>query len=159
MVRPILLLGNPKLYEESTKYMRENEKEIHETVQDLHDTLLQFRQQYHCGRAIAAPQIGVQRRLIYMYINEPTVFINPTLQFPDNIMMEVMDDCMSFPNLLVQVMRYKHCTVHYKDIHWNNCSMNLEGDLAELIQHEYDHLDGILAVMRAINNKSFVMKQ
>jgi len=71
-------------------------------------------------------------------------------------MMEVWDDCMSFPELLVKVKRNKRCKIHYKDLDWKNNV--LEGDLSELLQHEYDHLDGILAVQRAIDNKSFKIK-
>lgn len=59
---------------------------------------------------------------------------------------------------LVKVKRHKRCCIEYKDINWQECSMNLEGDLAELLQHEYDHLDGILATMKAIDNKSFYLK-
>jgi peptide deformylase len=73
--------------------------------------------------------------------------------------MEVMDDCMSFPNLLVKVKRYKKAVIKYKDLEWKDRQMNLEGDLSELLQHEYDHLDGILATMRAIDNKSFFVKE
>lgn len=93
-----------------------------------------------------------------MCIDKPVVFINPSLSFPDNEKMEVVDDCMSFPGLLVNVDRYKRCIVRYKDENWNDCEMHLEGDLAELLQHEYDHLDGILAVMRAKDEKSLFLK-
>ena len=73
--------------------------------------------------------------------------------------MEVMDDCMSFPDLLVRVRRHKRCVIHYREEHWKVCSLAFEGDMAELIQHEYDHLDGILATMRAIDDRAFVMKE
>ena len=69
--------------------------------------------------------------------------------------MTVMDDCMSFPGLLVKVERYRECHISYYDMNWKRQNMHLTGDLAELIQHEYDHLDGILATMRAIDEKSF----
>ena len=65
-----------------------------------------------------------------------------------------MDDCMSFPGLLVRVKRYKRCIIYYKDLEWNDCSMELEGDMSELIQHEYDHLDGILATLRAVDKRA-----
>ena len=94
-----------------------------------------------------------------MYIDKPVVFINPRLVFDDNVKMKVLDDCMSFPSLLVMVERYKRCTIKYKDIEWNDCEIKLEGDLSELLQHEYDHLDGVLATIRAIDNKSFYIKQ
>lgn len=120
---------------------------------------MDFREKYHAGRAIAAPQIGVKKRLLYMFIDKPVIFINPVLEFPDDEMMEVLDDCMSFPNLLVKVKCYKRCRIKYLDMDWKEQEMSLEGDLAELLQHEYDHLDGILATMRAIDNKSFVIKK
>jgi peptide deformylase len=113
-----------------------------------------FRKSYGAGRAIAAPQIGVFKRLIYMHIDEPVVFINPVLHFEDDELMEVLDDCMSFPGLLVKVMRYKRCTIQYKDMDFNDNQLELEGDLSELLQHEYDHLNGILATMRAVDDKA-----
>ncbi len=53
--------------------------DVRNIVTDLHDTLLDFRKPYGAGRAIAAPQIGVKKRLLYMHIDKPTVFINPVL--------------------------------------------------------------------------------
>ena len=125
---------------------------------DLRDTLLAFRARYGVGRAIAAPQIGVKKRVIYRHLDTPVLFINPYLTFPDQEMIDVLDDCMSFPDLLVRVKRYKRCMIHYKDQQWNDNEMELEGDMSELIQHEYDHLDGILATLRAVDEKALVMK-
>ena len=158
MKREILLLGNEKLYQISEPVKPDEIETLKSVVQDLHDTLMDFREKYHVGRAIAAPQIGVKKRLLYMFIDKPVVFINPVLEFPDNEMMEVLADCMSFPNLLVKVMRHKRCRIKYLDMDWKEQVMSLEGDLSELLQHEFDHLDGILATMRAIDNKSFVIK-
>ena len=158
MVREILLLGNPKLYEVSLPVTSDKLPTLKSIVEDLHDTLLDFRSKYGVGRAIAAPQIGEKLRLIYMNIDEPVIFINPKLIVDETSMMEVLDDCMSFPNLLVKVMRYKNCSIQYLDMNWISHTMVLEGDLSELIQHEYDHLDGVLATMRAIDNQSFIVK-
>lgn len=158
MKREILLLGNEELYQISEPVKPDEIETLKSVVQDLHDTLMDFREKYHAGRAIAAPQIGVKKRLLYMFIDKPVVFINPVLEFPDNEMMEVLDDCMSFPNLLVKVMGHKRCRIKYLDMDWKEQVMSLEGDLSELLQHEFDHLDGILATMRAIDNKSFVIK-
>lgn len=158
MEKEILKLGNPKLYEMSSPVEKTELSQLTPLIQDLHDTLIAFRNQYHAGRAIAAPQIGIQKRILYMYINQPTVFINPVLSFIGDEEMEVMDDCMSFPNLLVKVRRHKKIRILYRDMEWKEQEMLLEGDLSELLQHEYDHLDGILATMRAIDNYSFYMK-
>ncbi len=157
MKREILLLGNEELYQISEPVKPDEIETLKSVVQDLHDTLMDFREKYHAGRAIAAPQIGVKKRLLYMFIDKPVVFINPVLEFPDNEMMEVLDDCMSFPNLLVKVMRHKRCRIKYLDMDWKEQVMSLEGDLSELLQHEFDHLDGILATMRAIDNKSIAL--
>ena len=159
MKKEILLLGNPELYKVSKNVKKDELTNIKDIVNNLHDTLIDFRNKYGAGRAIAAPQIGVKKRLIYMFIDEPTVFINPKLNFPDEEVMEVMDDCMSFPNLFVKVRRYQRAIIKYKDLNWMDQEMKLEGDLSELLQHEYDHLDGILATMRARDNKSFFIKK
>lgn len=159
MIKDILLLGNEQLYKVSEE-VKENELDaLKEIIQDLHDTLIDFRERYHAGRAIAAPQIGVHKRILYMCIDKPVVFLNPSLSFPDEETMEVMDDCMSFPGLLVKVERYKRCVIHYKNESWQDCEMELKGDLSELLQHEYDHLDGILAVMKAKDEKSLFLKE
>jgi len=158
MVREIILLGNPKLYQISSIVEKEETECIKELVNDLHDTLMDYRNKYGVGRAIASPQIGVFKRLLYMYIDKPVVFINPILIFEDDDFMEVLDDCMSFPELLVKVKRHKRCTIQFKDMNFNDNEMKLEGDLSELVQHEYDHLDGILATMRAIDDKSLCLK-
>lgn len=158
MVRDILLLGDPRLYERSAEVAREELPFLRPVVADLRDTLFAFRAKYACGRAIAAPQIGVAKRLIYMEIDRPFAFVNPVLSFPEGEMMEVLDDCMSFPHLLVRVMRYKRCRVDYRDENWTPRALEFEGDLSELLQHEYDHLDGILATMRAKDSRAFVYK-
>jgi N-formylmethionyl-tRNA deformylase len=158
MIKEILLLGNPKLYETSTAVEITELDFIRNTVIDLHDTLIEYRRKHGAGRAIAAPQIGVQKRLIYMFIDKPVVFINPALTYYDDGLMEVLDDCMSFPGLLVNVYRHKKCKIKYLDTDWKTNEMDLEGDLSELLQHEYDHLDGILATMRAIDNRSLSVK-
>ncbi|GAB6106490.1 peptide deformylase [Fusibacter bizertensis] len=159
MKKEILLLGDKRLYDKSQEVIEDELESINEIVGDLHDTLMGFRQAYGVGRAIAAPQIGQFKRLIYMHIDKPVVIINPVLSFFDDEMMEVMDDCMSFPNLLVKVKRHKRCKLSYINEKWESCSIVFEGDLSELIQHEYDHLDGILATMRAESVKDLFIKQ
>ena len=157
-VKEILLLGNPKLYEVSEAVKEDDVKDLPPVVADLHDTLLDFRRKYGAGRAIASCQIGFAKRLIYMFVHEPVVFINPSLEDLCPEMIEVWDDCMCFPDLLVRVRRHKQCTIRFKDLQWNDRTMTLTDDLSELLQHEYDHLDGILAVSRAMDGRSFALK-
>lgn len=156
--REILLLGNPQLYIVSEDIKQSELESLKPIIQDLHDTMMAFRVQYGAGRAIAAPQIGVMKRLIYMHIDKPTVFINPVLKNLSRAMFEVWDDCMSFPDLLVRVQRHRSCTIEYRDEHWRQQSKDLVDDLSELLQHEYDHLDGILAVSRAIDERSYALR-
>ena len=159
MEREILLLGDPRLYEISEEVKKEELELLKPVFTDMFDCIKAIRRNYGFGRAIAAPQIGVKKRLICILTDRPYVIINPSLEFIGEEMMELMDDCMSFPNLLVRVRRYRHLILHYRDESWQEQTMSMDDDMAELIQHEYDHLNGILATMRAIDNKSFVMKR
>ena len=151
----LLLLGNPLLYQVSGPVLESEKNLVRDWVSDLHNVMQEIRARYNFGRAIAAPQLGIMKRLIYMNIDEPVVFINPELVNLSDEMFEVWDDCMCFPNLLVRVRRHKTLTIKYFDENWKACELNLENDLSELLQHEYDHLNGVLCTMRAINDKSF----
>ena len=158
-VRQILLLGNPQLYGISELVCPEEVEAVRDLVSDLHDTLMDFRNQYGVGRAIAAPQIGVMKRLFYMCIDDvSTVFVNPELTDQSQDMIEVWDDCMCFPDLLVRVMRHRTCRIRFRNLEWEENEIMAEADLSELLQHEYDHLDGILAVSRAIDGQSFALR-
>jgi peptide deformylase len=155
----IILLGDPRLHEISEPVKREEMPDLMPVIEDLHDILFEYKARFaHYGafRGIAAPQIGVMKRLIYMNIdNEPTVFINPELINLSEALFDVWDDCMCFPNLLVLLKRHVSCTITYLDLDFNPQKMDLEGSLSELIQHEFDHLNGILSTQRAIDNQSF----
>lgn len=159
MIREILKLGDPQLYEVSEPVTAEDLPFVGGWVEDLHDTLMEYRRVYGAGRAVAAPQIGIRKRLLYMYLDKPYVFINPVMTFPDEEMYELLDDCMSFPGLMVKVRRYRRAVIRYEDLQGERREMALEGDLSELLQHEYDHLDGILATMRAVDDRSLIMAQ
>jgi peptide deformylase len=158
MVKEILLLGNPKLYDICAPVNKAEYDLLRALVDDLHDTLMDFRKRYGAGRAIAAPQIGVMIRVIYMFMDSPVIFLNPNLREKSKEMMPVWDDCMCFPDLLVKVERHRTCTISYRNMDWKEQEMRLEGDLSELLQHEYDHLDGILAVSRALDGHSFALR-
>ena len=157
-VREILLLGNPRLYEVSEPVRREELAELRAVFDDLRDTLHDFRRRHHCGRAIAAPQIGVMKRLIYWQVDEPRILLNPALGQLSSETFELWDDCLCFPELLVKVKRHRSCTVHFMDADWVETTWDLGDDSSELIQHECDHLDGILATQRAIDSRSFAFR-
>ncbi len=157
-VKEILLLGNPKLYQVCEAVLPTEIGSLREAVSDLHDTLMDFREKWNAGRAIAAPQIGVMKKLVYMHIDKPTVFINPVLSNFSPEMFELWDDCMCFPDLLVKVKRHRRCTITYRDLEWRENSWDLADALSELLQHECDHLNGILAVSRALDKSSFALR-
>ncbi len=154
----ILLLGDHRLYEVSKPIEKSELHLVKDWVADLDNVMKEIREKYHFGRAIAAPQLGIMKRLIYMNIDKPIVFINPEITHMSDEKFELWDDCMSFPNLLVKVKRHKTIIVKYRDENWELREWKMENDLSELLQHEYDHLDGILSTMRAIYLKSFRWK-
>jgi peptide deformylase len=151
----LLLLGDPRLYQVCQPILPGELSLVKGWVADMHNVMQQIRERYHFGRAIAAPQLGIMKRLIYMNIDRPVVFINPELSGLSDGKFELWDDCMSFPNLLVKVMRHKQITVNYLDENWQLQQWQMSDSLAELLQHEYDHLEGILCTMRAVDEKAF----
>lgn len=154
-VNDLLVLGNPILYEISEEILPEELPLVENWVKDLHEVMEDIRAKYNFGRAIAAPQLGNMKRLIYMNITKPMVFINPKIINKSKEMFEVWDDCMCFPNLFVKVMRHNTIEIEYLDENWKTQNAVFENDLSELFQHEFDHLEGILCTMRAIDSKSF----
>jgi peptide deformylase len=151
----LLLLGDPRLYQVCEPVLPEELPLVTGWVADMDNVMKQIRDRYHFGRAIAAPQLGIMKRVIYMNIDKPVVFINPELSELSAEQFELWDDCMSFPNLLVRVSRYRSLTINYLDENWQPQQWQITDSLSELLQHEYDHLDGILCTMRAIDNRSF----
>jgi peptide deformylase len=157
-IREILQLGNPDLYDISIEVEEDELDLMRDIVSDLEDTMFAFREKYGAGRAIAAPQIGVLKRMVYMNTGEPVVLLNPGITKKSVEMMEVWDDCMSFPELLVRVRRHRSVTVAYRDLEWKKRVLDVDEDISELLQHEIDHLDGVLAVMRAADEHSFITR-
>ena len=154
----IKLLGDPVLYEKCEWVERDELPALQGTIDQMARLVLEFRDRYGAGRAIAAPQVGVLKRIIVMNIDQPVAIINPEIVEKSEEMMELWDDCMSFPNLLVRLQRHRRCKMRFLDLKWQKQIWELEDDLSELMQHEYDHLDGILATMRAIDEHSLRWK-
>jgi len=154
-IKDIVLLGDKRLYEVCEPIEKSELHFVKNWVEDLDNVMKEIRAKYNFGRAIAAPQLGIMKRLIYMNIDTPVVFINPEFSYMSDEKFELWDDCMSFPNLLVKVKRHKRISIKYLDENWETHEWKMENDLSELLQHEYDHLDGILCTMRAIDSKSF----
>lgn len=154
----IVKLGDPRLYEVCKPVQKEELHLVETWVKDLHDAMEDIRRVYGFGRGIAAPQLGIMKRLFYLNLDRPYIIINPVLKNQSQEMFELWDDCMSFPNLLVKVKRHQSLTLEYLDENWEMQIWEVSNDISELIQHEYDHLNGFLCTMRAIDDKSFQWK-
>lgn len=154
-LKDMVMLGDPRLYEVCTPITQAELPQANAWVADLHNVMEEVKAKYNFGRGIAAPQLGIMKRLIYINIDQPLVMINPEFSHMSEAMFELWDDCMSFPHLLVWVKRHQEVTIRFKDLQWQDQELNAHNDLAELLQHEYDHLEGILCTMRAIDNQSF----
>ena len=161
-IREILRLGNPILFEKCEEIEDFNSTITAQTIQDLKDTLLNFKKENGFGRGIAAPQIGVLKRIIYIdYQTEKLSgpLINPQIVRQSKERIQLWDDCFSFPDLMVKVERFKEIGVEFFNSSGEKTFINAMGDLSELLQHEIDHLDGILSVQRAIGSKAFAFRQ
>jgi peptide deformylase len=157
----ILQLGNPVLWQKSTAVADVQSDETRDVVRDLNATLVEFRKSTGYGRGIAAPQIGVLKRVIFIRM-QPAGFsgplINPEIAWSSESRMELWDDCFSFPDLMVRVSRATRIRVDYHDDRGIEQTIEAEGGLSELLQHEIDHLDGILAIQRAISPQAFATR-
>ncbi len=154
----ILKLGDPRLYEVCEPVLKSDLHLVPEWTQQLHEAMEDIRRVYGFGRGIAAPQLGIMKRMFYLNLDRPYIILNPELKGLSEELFELWDDCMSFPNLLVKVKRHQSLTLEYLDENWEKQSWTVDGAISELIQHEYDHLDGVLCTMRAIDEKSFKWK-
>ena len=157
-VREILLLGNPVLRTRCKRVEDFAAQELSRTITDLRDTLRDFRAKHGFGRGIAAPQIGVTGRVIFIEIDTPMALINPVIVRRSRQMMTLWDDCFSFPDILVKVKRHNAVTVGYQDADGRKLALEAAGALSELLQHEIDHINGVLAIDRAIDSRHIVLR-
>lgn len=157
-VRPVLELGNPILRQKCAPVSDPTSPEVRELVADLADTLAHWRNTTGYGRAIAAPQIGVLERVIFLKLPgaEPWPLINPEIIRRSQEKIIVWDACLSFLSIFMQVERYREVTVHYQSLAGETLQVEAGEDrnLSELLQHEIDHLDGILAIDRVTDLKT-----
>jgi peptide deformylase len=151
-VQEILLMGNPLLRGPSEQVKEFGGADLQQLIEDLRDTLADFRRRRGFGRAIAAPQIGVRRRVLYVDTGRPMVLCNPVIARRSRRRILLWDDCFSLPDLVVKVRRHLSIGLRYRDENGEPRTLAVEGALSELLQHEIDHLDGILAVDRAIDS-------
>ncbi len=155
--RRILQLGDPALRAVSSPVEPATTGGV---LRDLEDTLDHFRATHGFGRGISAIQIGEALRVIFLRVEGVRYeLINPEYIERSLDKFELMDDCFSFPNLMVRLERHQRVGLQYQDQAGEWRELWAEGALAELIQHEMDHLDGILAVDHARSSLDLVTRE
>lgn len=154
-VRRILQLGDPLL-----RTVSQPVTEAAPVLADLRDTLHEFQATHGFGRGISAIQIGEPLRVIYIEIDGRAYsLVNPRYEALSAETFSLWDDCFSFPNLMVKLLRSVSLRLSYTDEHGAACMLEASGAFAELVQHEMDHLDGILAVDRAMDRQSLMTRE
>jgi len=154
VIREVLRMGDQRLWQKSLPVTRFNTKELGELLQDMRDTMAHLN-----GAGLAAPQIGVLLRVVifgvqanprYPGVEEvpDTVLINPELKPLSDEVEEGWEGCLSVPGMRGWVPRWHK--LHYKgrDEKGMPFERTVEGFHARVVQHECDHLDGVLYPMR-----------
>ena len=162
-IRPILQLGDPRLRQVAIPVSDPTATDISALVQDLADTLAHWRSTTGYGRGIAAPQLGATQRVIFLKLPEadPWPLVNPEITERSQEKVIVWDACLSFLSIFMQVERHREITVRYQDLEAQPREFRASDDrnLSELLQHEIDHLDGILAVDRIVDMKTLCTRE
>ncbi|SFI71894.1 peptide deformylase [Nitrosomonas sp. Nm34] len=160
-VRAVLKMGDPRLLQEARRVNEFNMPELDALIQDMKDTMAALN-----GAGLAAPQIGVDQRVVIFGVDyNPrypeaeavpfTVLINPVVTPLSKEMEEDWEGCLSVPGLRGRVPRYTR--IHYEgvDQFGNAIDRRVEGFHARVVQHECDHLHGILYPMRITDFRTF----
>jgi peptide deformylase len=162
-VKTILQLGDPRLREVAVPVKDPSAPEVATLIGDLADTLAHWRASTGYGRGIAAPQLGVPERIIFLQLpgEKPRPFINPEIIERSTEKIVVWDACLSFLSIFMQVERHREITVRYWDLQGMKhvFRAGCDRNLSELLQHEIDHLDGILAVDRIVDIKTLCTRE
>ncbi|HFQ91265.1 MAG TPA: peptide deformylase, partial [Chromatiales bacterium] len=149
-VRQVLKIGNPRLLQVARPVTAFNTPELHGIIQDMFDTMAA-----HDGAGLAAPQIGIGLRIVIFGLEENprypdaetvpmTVLINPQLMALDDVMEEDWEGCLSVPDMRGLVPRFHRIRYGGFDQYGVGFQRDVEGFHARVVQHECDHLDGIL---------------
>jgi len=153
-VRPVLKMGDPRLLERARTVDRFDLPELHALLADMHDTMQALN-----GAGLAAPQIGVDLQVVIFGVDPNprypdaeavphTVLINPTLTPLGAEMKEDWEGCLSVPGLRGVVPRYVRLRYRGYDQLGSAIDRSVEGFHARVVQHECDHLLGVLYPMR-----------
>jgi peptide deformylase len=149
MTYPIVIYGHPILRKVAEDIDRDN-PELHKVISDLFETMYNSE-----GLGLAAPQIGKSIRLFVidgapLAEDEPSMagfkktFINAHITERCGELQPMNEGCLSIPNLREEVNRESHIRIEYYDDNWEFHDEVYDGYKARVIQHEYDHLEGIL---------------
>jgi len=162
-IRTVLQLGDPVLRQKALPLVDPTAPEIHRLIRDLADTLAHWRSATGYGRGIAAPQLGELQRIIFLKLPEaePWPLINPEIIERSAEKIIVWDACLSFLSIFMQVERHRQVTVRYQSLNGETHEFKAGDDrnLSELLQHEIDHLDGILAIDRVVDVKTICTRE
>ena len=154
MIRPILRMGDPRLLERARPVERYGTPELNELIADMRETMLDAK-----GAGLAAPQIGVGLRVVIFGFEhserypeqEPvpyTELVNPVLTALSTEMEEGWEGCLSVPGLRGRVPRFTRLRYSGFAPDGRPLQREVDGFHARVVQHECDHLDGILYPMR-----------
>ena len=158
-VQKVLMLGNPMLRESSLS-INEFDSQYKQILRDLKDTLKHLQKTKKIGRALSAPQIGHLQKVIYY--NLPTkafAMVNPEIIQKSLELIHVWDTCYSFDAaFFVGIERYKSIKVKYQDENGKEKIEHFSESLSELVQHEVDHLNGILATDYLKDTSEIIMR-
>jgi peptide deformylase len=143
-VVPIRLFGDPVLRTAADR-VTVFDKELRQLVRDLEETMLDAP-----GAGLAAPQIGVGLRVFTYHVDDEQAghLVNPVLHFPDEHTQEGDEGCLSIPGLVFDCVRRANVVAHGQNMFGDPVTVEGTARLARCIQHETDHLDGVLFVDR-----------
>ncbi len=160
MTDRILPLGDPRLRIVCEQVKDVGDRTFQAENRRLKAALNAFRSEWGFGRGIAAPQIDIPKRFVSINLGEGThSLINPEIKWRSPETFTLWDDCMCFPDLLVRVRRNLSVSISYLDELGEPKAWEHLGQAeSELLQHELDHLDGVLATDLALDARSLIYR-
>jgi peptide deformylase len=158
-IRDVLQFGNPLLRESCVEVHDFGAQDVLQTAKDLRDTLHDLQSVHNKGGGLAAPQIGSLLRMVYVNARGRSFhLLNPVITERSEKTLEVWDFCFSArASFLAQVTRSHGIRVEYRDVQGEHHEEGFEGYFSELLQHEIDHLDGVLFIDRIERPETLVM--
>ena len=156
----ILRFGDIRLEQTSAPVVL-SDPELQQDMEKLTTALSLFQKHYRWGRSIAAPQLGILKRLIAIKSpGLPEFMINPKIIWHSQETQVIWDDCMSLPEIAVRVSRWQSVCVSYQTVQGQTAILEkLSPEDSELLQHEIDHLDGIIMSRRMRDSRQVIARE